>query len=231
MHIDFSVINPDTFKRYVDTLSHCMANLFKDGRPDQYRQFLSANFEEGNMYCLLKKNLPYYEYQTLRSFPIFNKGKRRGGFIEDPKVKRINPYGILAYRTVGLYRENSQAIGLEKTYNNELKGQPGSRLEQKETGGVWMPVEGTQVDPQNGRDLVTTLDIGIQEVAEHSLKSVLEQYKCAYGVCIVMEVQTGKIRALVNLGEQKDGTYWEDLNRAMMPTEPGSTFKLMTQIS
>jgi cell division protein FtsI (penicillin-binding protein 3) len=87
------------------------------------------------------------------------------------------------------------------------------------------------VDAQNGKDLVTTLDIGIQDVAEHAMLSVLQQYECLYGTCIVMEVETGKIRALVNLGRQKNGTYWEDFNYAMIPTEPGSTFKLVTLLA
>lgn len=228
VHIDFSVIKPDTFKRYADTLALCMAALFKDAPAAKYKAALNEGFKKQSRYWLLKKNLPYYDYQALRSLPIFNKGKRRGGFIEDPKIKRINPYGMLAYRTIGLWRENSQTVGMERTYDTVLKGDNGTRVERKETGGVWMPVEGSEVEPKNGQDIVTTLDIGIQEVAEHALKSVLEQYKCKYGTCVVMEAQTGKIRALVNLGQQQDGTYWEDFNYAMSPTEPGSTFKLMT---
>ncbi|MBS1773513.1 MAG: transpeptidase family protein [Bacteroidetes bacterium] len=231
VHIDFSVIKPDTFNRYVDTLAECMSGLFADASAAQYKKALTLAYNEKSRYWLLKKNLPYYQYQALRSFPIFSKGKRVGGFIEDPKIKRINPYGMLAYRTIGLWRENSQIIGLERTYDSVLIGDAGSRVEQKETGGVWMPVEGSEVDAQNGKDVVTTLDISIQDVAEHALMSVLQQYECLYGTCIVMEVQTGKIKALVNLGRQKDGSYWEDLNYAMMPTEPGSTFKLVTLLS
>ncbi|OSZ79365.1 hypothetical protein CAP35_14225 [Chitinophagaceae bacterium IBVUCB1] len=231
VHVDFSVIKADTFYKHVDALAEGMAVLFKDKTAEAYKKALTEAYKKQSRYWLLKKNLPYYDYQALRSLPIFNKGKRRGGFIEDPNIKRINPYGMLAYRTIGLWRENSQTVGMERTYDSVLRGENGTRIERKETGGVWMPLEGSEVEPQNGKDLVTTLDIGVQEVAEHSLKSVLEQYECAYGTCVVMEVQTGKIRALVNLGRQKDGTYWEDLNYAMMPTEPGSTFKLMTLLA
>jgi len=159
---------------------------------------------------------------------VFNKGKRIGGLIVDSRIKRINPYGMLAYRSIGLFRENAQTIGLEATFDSVLRGANGNRLDQKVTGGVWMPVEGSEIEPVNGRDIVTTLDISIQEVAEHALMSVLKQYECLYGTVVVMEVQTGKIRALVNLGRQKNGSYWEDLNYAMFPTEPGSTFKLAT---
>ncbi len=231
VHVDFSVIKPDTFKRYLDTLATGLSSLFKDATVATYKQLLTTEFTKQSRYWSLKNKVPYYEYQVLRSFPVFNKGARRGGLIVDPNIKRINPYGMLAYRTIGLWRENSQIIGLEAAYDSVLKGMSGSRVEQKATGGVWLPVEGSEVDPRNGMDLVTTIDIGIQDVAEHALKSVLEQYKCMYGTCIVMEVKTGKIKALANLGRQKDGSYWEDFNYAMMPTEPGSTFKLVTLMS
>ena len=231
VRIDFTVIKPETFKEKVDSLAMCMSELFGDASKEKYKQQLITAYQQKKRYYLLKKNLPNYQYQAVRSFPIFNKGKRRGGFIEEPKMKRINPYGMLAYRTIGLWRENSQAIGMEATYDSVLNGENGTRIETKMTGGVWVPVDGAEVEPQDGKDLVTTLDIGIQEVAEHAMMSVLQQYECLYGTCIVMEVETGKIRALVNLGRQKNGSYWEDFNYAMIPTEPGSTFKLMTLIA
>ncbi len=231
VHIDFSVVPEDIFKSKVDSLSGCMAALFRDASPAQYKKTLTEAYKKKLRYFPLKKNLPYYQYQALRGFPIFNRGKRKGGFIEDPRIKRINPYGMLAYRTIGLWRENSQTIGMEATYDSVLNGENGTRVEQKQTGGVWVPVEGAVVEPQNGKDLVTTLDVSIQDVAEHALLSVLQQYECLYGTCIVMEVETGKIRALANLGRQKDGSYWEDFNYAMIPTEPGSTFKLVTLLS
>lgn len=231
VHIDFSVISPKLFNCGVDSLAGCLAALFKDVPASKYKADLEQAYKDQDRYYTLCKNIDYYKYEQLRNFPIFRKGKAYGGFIEDPKVKRINPYGMLAYRTIGLYRENSQTIGLEATYDSVLTGENGSCVVQKETGGVWVPVEGSEIEPQNGRDIVTTLDIGIQNVAEHALLSVLQQYECLYGTCIVMEVQTGKIRALVNLGRQKDGSYWEDFNYALLPTEPGSTFKLATLLS
>jgi cell division protein FtsI (penicillin-binding protein 3) len=231
VHIDFSVISPKLFNEHVDSLSKCLAGLFKDGTAAQYRQMLQHEYDKGSRYYLLRRNLAYYDYQAVRSFPIFNKGKAYGGFIEDPREKRINPYGMLAYRTIGLWRENSQAVGLENRYDSLLKGTDGIQVAQRATGNVWVPVEGSEVDPQNGKDIVTTIDVSVQDVAEHALMSVLQKYECKYGTVVVMEVQTGKIRALVNLGRQDDGSYWEDLNYALMPTEPGSTFKAATLLS
>jgi cell division protein FtsI (penicillin-binding protein 3) len=231
VHIDFSVIKEKLYKEKSDTLAQCLSALFKDRTKAQYKQLLDNAYKKKGRYVLLRKNMKYYDYQTVRSFPIFNKGKAYGGFIEDPKIKRVNPYQMLAYRTIGLWRENSQIIGLEKQYDSVLRGDQGRRIEQKAVGNIWVPLEGSEVEAKNGRDIVTTLDIGIQEVAEYSLMNTLEKFNCQYGTCIVMEVATGKIKALVNLGLQKDGSYFEDFNYALAPTEPGSTFKMTTLYS
>lgn len=230
VHIDFSVIDSVLFNKNIDSLSRCMARLFKDKPAEDYRSDFVRAYNEDNHYYLLGRKLKYYQYEALRSFPIFNKGKGYGGFIEDTREKRVTPYNMLAYRTIGVFRD-SNVSGLEATYNKDLLGENGRRVVQKSTGNVWVPIDGSEVDPVNGRDVVTTLDINVQDVAEHALMSILQKYECAYGTCIVMEVKTGKIRTLVNLGRQPDGSYWEDFNYAMIPTEPGSTFKLATLLS
>ena len=230
VHIDFSVIDSGLFAKNIDSLTRCMSRLFKDKSPEQYKEEFVRAYDEEQRYYLLGHKLKYYQYEALRSFPIFNKGKGYGGFIEDSREMRVTPYNMLAYRTIGLFRD-SNVTGLEATYNKVLVGENGRRVVQKSTGNVWVPIEGSEVDPQNGKDIVTTLDINVQDVAEHALMSILQKYECLYGTCIVMEVKTGKIKTLVNLGRQPDGTYWEDFNYAMIPTEPGSTFKLVTLLS
>ena len=230
VHIDFSVIDSGLFAKNIDSLCSCMATLFKDKSAYQYKEEFVKAYNDENKYYLLGRKLKYYQYEALRNFPIFNKGKGYGGFIEDINEKRENPYKMLAARAIGVFRDTNLS-GLEATYNKDLVGENGRRVVQKSTGNVWVPIEGSEVDPVNGHDVVTTLDINIQEVAEHALLSILEKYECLYGTCIVMEVNTGKIRTLVNLGRQPDGSYWEDFNYAMIPTEPGSTFKLATLLS
>ncbi len=230
VHIDFSVVDSGLFAKNIDSLSRCMSRLFLDMSPEQYKEDFVRAYNEENKYYLLGKKLKYYQYEALRSFPIFKKGKGLGGFIVDSKEKRVTPYNMLAYRTIGVFRD-SNVSGLEATYNKDLVGENGRRVVQKSSGNVWTPIEGSEVDPQNGKDIVTTLDINVQDVAEHALMSILQKYECLYGTCIVMEVSTGKIRTLVNLGRQPDGSYWEDFNYAMIPTEPGSTFKLVTLLS
>lgn len=228
IRIDFKSINADTFAVYVDELSDSLAGLFRNKTSKVYAAELRNAFKEGKRYYLLAKGVPYYEYQRLRGFPIFDKGQRRGGFIAEHKAKRENPYKILAYRTIGLWRENAANVGLESAYDTALAGREGSRVMRKASGNVWMPVRGSEYEPVDGRDIVTTLDIKIQEVAENALLQTLEQYGCQWGTVIVMETETGKIKALANLGRQKDGSYWEDKNYALEKNEPGSTFKLMS---
>jgi cell division protein FtsI (penicillin-binding protein 3) len=232
VHIDFSVIDSALFEQKIDTLCTCLAALFPaSGKTaEQFKEEFVNAYDNRNKYYLLSRKLKYYEYEALRSFPIFNKGKAYGGFIAEPREKRKLPYEKLARRTIGVFRD-SNITGLEAKYNKQLKGENGRRVVQKATGSVWVPVEGSEVDPQNGKDVITTLDMNVQNVAYHALLSKLQEYECQYGTCIVMEVATGKIRTLVNLGRQKDGSYDEDFNYATIPTEPGSTFKLATLIS
>lgn len=146
---------------------------------------------------------------------------------------------MLANRTIGLSREYRNAdgklisanVGLEKTYDSLLKGVTGKRLVRRISGGAYVPVEGYEIEPQNGRDIITTLDINIQDVAEQALLKVLQENECTNGTCIVMEVNTGKIKAIANLGRNDDGSYSENYNYAITRSEPGSTFKLMTLLA
>jgi cell division protein FtsI (penicillin-binding protein 3) len=231
LHIDFSVIKKDTFDKYKDTLAESFSAILKDKSKAAYLYELTAEFNDTARYYELAHNLPYYDYQLIKQLPIMKLGSRRGGLVVEQKNKRINPFNVMALRTIGLWRKNSQVIGLEATYDSVLKGANGYCIKQRMPGGQWMIIQGSEQEPTNGFDLVTTLDVSIQDIAEHALESQLSKFECLYGTCIVMEVKTGKVKAIANLGRQKDGSYWEDFNYAMIPTEPGSTFKLMTLLS
>jgi cell division protein FtsI (penicillin-binding protein 3) len=231
LHIDFSVIKKDTFDKYKDTLAESFSTILKDKSKAAYLYELTTEFNDTARYYELAHNLPYYDYQLIKQLPIMKLGSRRGGLVVEQKNKRINPFNVMALRTIGLWRKNSQVIGLEATYDSVLKGANGYCIKQRMPGGQWMIIQGSEQEPTNGFDLVTTLDVSIQDIAEHALESQLSKFECLYGTCIVMEVKTGKIKAIANLGRQKDGSYWEDFNYAMIPTEPGSTFKLMTLLS
>ncbi len=231
VHVDFSVIDSVLFAKKIDSLCFCMNALFPEKGADAYKEEFVRAYENGEGYYPLRRQpVKYNDYQKLRSFPIFNKSKNTGGLIVKSLDNRETPFDRLASRTIGIIRD-SNANGLELAYNKDLKGENGRQVVQKGARDVWIPIDGSEVDPHNGKDIVTTIDINMQDVADHVLRSILEKYECKNGTCIVMEVKTGKIRTLVNLGRKNDGTYDELLNYSLVPSEPGSTFKLVTLLS
>jgi len=220
------------FKENIDSLSICLANLFKDKTHLQYKKELQLGYKERLRYYSLKKKISFDEYCQLRNFPLVKLGKNKSGFIIDTRDKRINPYVLFANRTIGLSRENSKKnVGLELTYDSLLRGVSGQRL-MRYAAGTYLPVDGADLDPINGKDIVTTLDTYIQDVTQSALMKMMVNNNSTHGTAIVMEVATGKIKAIANLGKQPDGSYIEDLNYGIgRATEPGSIFKLATLIS
>lgn len=237
IHMDFMADglrenNGEKFKKNIDSLSYCLSRLFRDKSASRYKQSLERGYRSKERYFLLKRNINFEQYDTLRNFPLFRLGRNSSGMIADQVEKRINPFGLLANRTIGLWRDNAPNIGLEATYNKYLKGTDGKRLMQRISGGVYIPLEGYQIDPENGKDVVTNINVNIQDIAENALYNELVSNEATHGTCVVMEVKTGKIRAIANLGRQPDGSYAEDYNYAIADAaEPGSVFKLATLLS
>ena len=223
--------NGQRFRESLDSLSGCLARFFGDQRAGAYKRALEQGYAAKNRYFLLKRNISFQQYRTLHTFPLVRLGRNKSGFIEEVHEKRLTPYDLLANRTIGLARENVHNVGLEATYDSALRGVTGKRLVRYIAGGTMVPVEGAEIDAENGKDIVTTIDVTIQDIAENALLKMMVQNQAVHGTCIVMEVATGKIKAMANLGEQKDGSYWEDYNYAVSATEPGSTFKLVTLLS
>lgn len=219
------------FKDNVDSLSIALSRMFGDRTAPEYKQLLREGYKSKDRYFLLKRDVPFDQFQQLRRFPMFRLGANKGGLIAETKNKRINPFKLLANRTIGLARENAQNVGLERTYDDYLKGVTGKRLMRRIAGGTFVPVEGYDIEPENGRDVITTLDVNMQDIVETALMNMMVQNEAEHGTCILMEVKTGKIKAIANLGKQPDGSYWEDMNYALQVGEPGSTFKLATVIS
>jgi len=219
------------FTDNVDSLSIRLSEMFGDRTSREYKQLLREGYKSKDRYFLLKRDVPFNQYREVRRFPMFRLGANKGGLIAETKNKRINPFKLLANRTIGLARENAQNVGLERTYDNYLKGVTGKRLMRRIAGGTFVPVEGYDIEPENGRDIITTLDVNMQDIVETALMNMMEQNEAEFGSCILMEVKTGKIKAIANLGRQPDGSYWEDMNHALQVGEPGSTFKLATVIA
>ena len=223
--------NGKRFKENLDSLSYCLSSLFRDQSSTAYKKQLNQGYRNADRYYLLQRNLSFDQYKQLRTFPLVREGRNKSGFIIETSGKRLNPFGLLANRTIGLSRDNAQNVGLERTYDSLLRGENGRKLVRYLNAGTYIPVEGYEIDPENGKDILTTIDVNTQDIAENALLSMMVENECDHGTCIVMETATGKIKAMANLGKQPDGSYWEDLNYAIRASEPGSTFKLATLIS
>jgi cell division protein FtsI (penicillin-binding protein 3) len=221
----------ERFFENIDSLSLSLAGLFKDKTADTYKKELKLAYKNKDRYYPLHKKVSFEEYKELREFPLVRLGKNKSGFIAEVKTKRLNPFGELGFRTIGLYRENSKLVGLERSFDSVLRGTTGKRLVRFVAGGVMMPVEGYEVEPENGNDVYTTIDVNIQDIAERALMRTVSANEALEGTCIVMEVATGKIKAIANLGRTPEGTYFETDNYALRTSEPGSTVKLVTLLA
>ncbi len=225
--------NGKRFKDNIDSLSISLANLFKDKNAAAYKKLLQQAYKKEDRYFILKKKISFAEYKELRDFPLVRQGRNKSGFIFDTRDKRINPYVLLANRTIGLSREDStKNVGLERSYDSLLKGASGQRLA-RYIAGAYIPVNDAElVEPERGKDIITTLDTYMQDVTENALMKMMVGNNSLHGTAIVMETATGKIKAIANLGKQTDGSYAEDLNYGIgKATEPGSIFKLATLMS
>jgi cell division protein FtsI (penicillin-binding protein 3) len=223
--------NGKRFKENIDSFSLALAKFFNDKSISQYKKELKKAYADNDRYFLLHKGLTFEEYKEFRAFPLVRLGRNKSGVIAEVQSKRLNPFGMLAKRTIGLARDNAQNVGLERTYDTFLKGTTGKRLVRFLSGGASVPVNGYEIEPENGKDIITTIDIQIQDIVESALTKMLVQSESQYGTCIVMETKTGKIKAIANLGRDKEGNYGESLNYALQATEPGSTIKLATLLA
>ncbi len=224
------------YNTYIDSFAIAMAGYFKDKTAREYRAEFDKAYAKGNRYYSLKRKISFEDYKALREFPLIRLGKNKSGIVVEQTSKRIAPFGLLANRTIGLSREyiNSDGkvkkmnVGLEMSYDSLLNGRSGQRLVRYASGGA-VPVQGFEVEPEDGRDIYTTLDINMQDVAETALLRMLQSIHAEYGTAIVMETKTGKIKAIANLGRNgNDTTYWENDNYALRATEPGSTIKIVS---
>lgn len=231
LHIDFKAdgLREDIFRANVDSLAYYLSTYVnRSVSKTQMRDWLLQKRRKGDRYALLAKDVSIRELERIQTFPIFRLGKNKGGLIVDRQHVRVKPYKLLASRTLGLERDNAQQIGLERTFDSYLKGEEGQRLMQRVTGGAWIPVHDlADLEGERGADIVTTINPEIQDIAEYALLEGMERSQGSKGTAIVMEVETGAILAIANLGVTGGAGYDEDYNYAVgFSSEPGSTFKL-----
>jgi cell division protein FtsI (penicillin-binding protein 3) len=228
MDLKTESLTNEVFNAEVDSLAWHLSRLFKDRSKKEYANLLREARRKGNRYQLIQRKVNYNQVKVLRTFPIFRNGRNKGGLIVEKQNVRSRPYDVLAARTIGYDRDEIQPVGLEGAYREVLRGQPGKRFEKRLAGGIWMPIkDGNEVEPIDGSDLVTSIDINIQDVAESALKKQLELHNAVHGCVVLMEVKTGYIKAIANLSDRYGSGYYEYYNYAIgEATEPGSTFKL-----
>ncbi len=239
-NIRFDAVVPKSlaFEKEVKPLADSLAKMLGNPSSFYYTQLRMARANK-NRYLLIARELSYTEYIKIKGFPLFNLGANKGGMITEQETVRKYPIGQIAWRTIGYDKIDANgkrnAKGIEAAFAKYLNGKDGKVLKQKIAKGQWKPIRDVnEVDPQDGYDVISTIDVYIQDIAHHALLKQLKEFKAEHGCVVVMETKTGKIKAISNLGKLKetDSTYFETTNYAIAEShEPGSTFKLVDLIA
>tara|TARA_B100000214_G_C23960726_1_gene625098 strand:- start:85 stop:2169 length:2085 start_codon:yes stop_codon:yes gene_type:complete len=232
VRLDLSVINDSIFNNNIKELSENLALFFLDKSPKEYEQLLRKNKNDNNKYMSLKKKITYNELNHMKTMPILKLGQYKGGMIIEERRNREKPFGLLASRTVGEIREVNP-IGIERAFNKTLTGEDGLHLKRKIGKNIWVPQDDYKNKlPVAGKNIITTINIDMQDVAQQILKSSLIKLDASWGCVVLMEVKTGHIKVISNLKNEQDGQMSESFNYALAKhTAPGSTFKLASIIA
>nr|WP_315150660.1 penicillin-binding protein 2 [uncultured Flavobacterium sp.] len=235
--IRFDAVAPkkEAFEANVKLLSDSLGMLLKKSSSTIQNELRKAR-EHKNRYYFIAQGLSFTQYMKIKAFPLFNLGAYKGGIIVEQKTVREYPIGQIAKRSIGYERKltgYSDGKGIEWAYREFLNGKDGKILKQKIAKGQWKPIRDVnEVEPQDGYDVISTIDVYIQDIAHHALLKQLEEYEADHGCVVVMETKTGQVKAISNLGRANDGTYYETTNYAYAEShEPGSTFKLVDLIA
>ena len=226
----------ENFDKNIEQLADSLSVLLKKSSSTYLNEFRKARANK-NRYFLVAKKLSYTQYMTIKNFPLFNLGAYKGGMITEQQTVREHPIGKIAERTIGYDRfdesGNPIRVGIEGAFGNYLNGKDGKVLKQKIAKGQWKPIrDNNEVEPRDGYDVVSTIDVYVQDIAHHALLKQLVEYDADHGCVVVMETKTGAVKAISNLGKGEDGSYYETINYAVGEShEPGSTFKLIDLIA
>lgn len=223
----------EVFLTKVDSLAEKLSNFFGDKSRREYSKMLRGARRDNDRYFLLKRRVSHQELSAIRKFPIFNMGRYKGGLIVVQQNKRIFPFKALAKRTIGYKNENVKPVGLEGAYSSYIDGESGRRLMQRIAGGTWIPInKDIEIAPKEGADIISTIDINMQDVVQNALRKQLIVSDADHGCVVLMEVSTGEIRAIANYSKVGEGQYKETFNYAIAANQdPGSTFKVASYMA
>jgi len=223
-------MSPATWSKGIDGLSAGLSKYLGERSASGWKSVITAARKRGERYFVVKRRVDYATLRNLRDLPIFWEGQYRGGMVVEPENRRILPHDLLAARTIGYLSqaEEGTVVGIEGSFNKTLAGKNGLVVKQRLAGGDWITVNDlNSVSSHDGDDIVTTIDIDLQDVATSALMDQLKRNNAHHGCAVLMEVETGDVRAIANLEIGSDGEYHETYNYAIgESTEPGSTFKL-----
>ena len=226
-----------TFKKDVDSLALCLSRFLRDKSAATYRAELYRAFgQKSHYYLITPRKVSYAELQVVKKFPILRRGRNSGGLITEQENERVYPSGNLALRTLGKLTKtgagptgNAGAFGLEQSFEKDLKGEDGIAVKQN-MSGRWFII--SKDDPTDGKNVITTLDVKMQDQVTYSLRLQMEKYRAEYGTAILMEVETGDIKAIANFGRNSNGQLIGGYQNYAIGnagcSEPGSTFKLVS---
>ena len=213
------------FNLYIDSISESLSTFFGDRTKQEYKRYITNGYNNGAYRLkLYPKRLTYSELKAVKQMPLFNQGPYKSGLIVESRYQRIHPFGSLARRSLGsIYGETGKGnSGLEMQYERYLHGREGRQVTKMIDTRV---VSEENIEAVDGLDIVSTIDSHLQDVVESNLRYILSTKDADWGCCVLMEVKTGKIKAISNLGRTQEGKYIEDRNYAVSRIEPGSTFK------
>lgn len=232
---DPTACDKQIFNEKIDSLALVLSQFFRDKNPAEYRRKLVDARARKVRYIYLNRGykIDYQQKKRMMNWPIFRLGKIKGGAIFEKVYNRKRPFEELAMRTIGYVNEDHQGAGLEFSFDKFLAGVNGQALYRRLAGGHWKPVnDGNEIEPLDGNDIKTTIDINLQDVSETALKKALQYHRADFGCVALMEVETGHLKAVVNLGNDGKGNYIEKENYAVAGRfDPGSTFKLASYMA
>ena len=231
---DYKAVDSTLLANKIDSLCIQMSELFPKRTPAQWKAFFAEGMVKKNRHYKIGLNISLAEYNKMQKFVIFNQGLYKGGLIAEKKIRRERPFKELAGLMLGMANEEQgYFFGIEGAYNEYLRGVNGHQLVRRIQHGDWMPVNSEEdVEAQNGDDVITTFDIKLQDIVENALNHTLTENKAEQGCAILMDVETGYVKAMANLRlNHETGKYEESYNVAMAERyEPGSVFKIASMV-
>ena len=236
IYFDAVTVSDANFSKYSKELSKELSKTFNKSEKTFLDRLIFAK-NNNKRYHLINRGVSIENLNKIRQMPLFKMGGVRGGLIIEKKNSRDYPLNKIAERTIGYERiskdDNFSGVGLEHAFGSKLRGKNGLQLMQKISNGKWKPISSSnKIEPIPGNDIISTINVGFQDITHHSLLKQLEDFEADHGTAVVMETNTGEIKAISNLGRTSEGKYYEKLNYAVGEHfEPGSTFKLMSVIA